>query len=157
MIKLGQEAPRCKEWPFCVFWKGRNILRHPVSGQKQKQSIRSPHTFFCLSPSSFLPPPISSFHTSCFLTIILSLFAFFPYKLILSLSHVVLVTPLCAGLCERVMDPDGGTLKTEASYLWIRLWSQGIAAFWKWHNTLVRSRLSHNHSFIIIPAISYSE
>lgn len=91
---------------FVRFWKGRNIVRHLTSGQKQKQSIRSVHTFFCLSPFCFLPPLISSFHTSCFLALILSLFSFLSHGYIFSPSAVFFFFFKCVCvidlLCRRL-------------------------------------------------------
>lgn len=73
--------------------------RRKHGGQKKKQSIRSLYTFFlqifCWIPRPrFLPPLISSFHTSCFQTLILSLFSqdfFFPSAVLVFFSPSVCV------------------------------------------------------------------
>lgn len=84
---------------FISFLHMGKVTRHPTSGLKRKQGIC---IFVSLSPSSFLPPLISSIYTSCFLTLILSLFSQMLSFATSSVIYRLFFVPFQALVCGRV-------------------------------------------------------
>lgn len=140
--------------------KNWNVVHHSTNRQKQKQSIFSLHTFFCLPPHPcFLPPLISSFHVSCFLAVVLSLFSFFSLRTLFSPAVVFFTFPPSACACDGsivLMAAMGITELRFAAYE-----SNSANRGWlplRWHNTHKPLPFHSPQSFIHDnPAISYSE
>lgn len=132
---------------FVHFWKGRNFVRHLQSGQQlEKKHPLCPH-IFCF----FLL--ISSFDTSCFLALILSLFSrffssFSSLFILLLVCNGSIVQTAARGITELRL-PTYESNPTNRAWLPLR-----------WHNSHTHTvsipqppsfihNNSHNHLFIV--------
>lgn len=96
MIKLCQEAAAAQRMTFLFVFRKAGIfyVTSQVGRNRNKASALSTH-FSVSPPFCFLPPLISSFHTSCFLALILSLFRFLSHEYFFSPSAVIYFVLLC--------------------------------------------------------------